>query len=166
MSHVEGVARGGPGHDAIAGHRAAPGRPGPITLIHLAVRLLVAAAIVPAAGALFALALAASGQSAVTDQAIARFLLIPAGAAAALALGSLLLVAAVLDVAVMSHALRRGERRPLPALRAGLWSVLRRAPRLLSFALRLVLRVMAVAAPSLALGASAWRWPAVAASCG
>ena len=129
----------------------------PFTLIHLVVRLLVAAVIVPLSGLLLALSLAASGQSAVTDQDIARFLLTPAGAAGMLALVSLVLSAAVLDVAVMSTALCRGDRRPLPALISGLWLVVGRFPRLFSFALRFVLRVLALAAPFLLIGAAvAW----------
>ncbi|NDY94436.1 hypothetical protein [Wenzhouxiangella limi] len=57
--------------EVLASYRAALGFLGAFTLIHLAVRLLVAAVIVPLAGLGLAAALAASGQDAVTDQDIA-----------------------------------------------------------------------------------------------
>lgn len=146
-----------PVQDVIACYRVALGFLVPFTLIHVVVRLLVAAVIVPLSGLLLALALAASGQSAVTDQDIARFLLTPAGAAGVLTLVGLFIIAAVLDVSVMSDALRRGDRRPIPALLSGLWLVVRRFSRLFSFALRLVLRVLLLAAPFLLAGAAvAW----------
>ena len=146
-----------PVRDIIACFRLSLGFLAPFALIHVAVRLLVAAVIVPLSGFLLALSLAASGQSAVTDQDIARFLLTPAGAAGALTLIGLSIIAAVLDISVMSEALRRGDRRPMPALLSGLWLVVRRFPRLFSFALRLVLRVLLIAAPFLLVGAAvAW----------
>jgi len=146
-----------PARDVIACYRIALGFLAPFTLIHVAVRLLAAAVIVPLSGILLALSLAASGQSAVTDQDIARFLLTPAGAVGTLALVGLVIIAAVLDVAVMSDALRRGDRRPLTALISGLWLVVRRFPRLFSLAIRLVLRVLLLAAPFLLIGAAvAW----------
>ncbi len=143
--------------DVLACYRAALGYLAPFTLIHLAVRLLVAAVVAPLGGILLALSLAASGRSAVTDQDIARFLLTPAGAAGALTLVGLFIIAAVLDVAVMSNALRRGDRRPVPALLSGLWMVLRRFALLFPFAIQLVLRILLLAAPFLVLGAAvAW----------
>lgn len=137
----------------LASYRAAFGFLGPLALIHLSVRLLAAAVIVPAAGLALAAALAASGQSAVTDQDIARFLLTPAGFAGALALASLAVMAAVLDVAIMTNTMRRQEHRPVQAVLSGLGFFLRRVARLFAFGVLLVLRVLAVAAPFLAAGA-------------
>lgn len=144
-----------PFQDVVACYRTALGYLASFTLIHLSVRLLVAAVVVPLSGILLALSLAASGRSAVTDQDIARFLLTPAGAAGGLTLVSMFIIAAVLDVAVMSDALRRGDRRPVPALLSGLWMVFRRFTRLFPFALQLVLRVLLIAAPFLLIGAAA-----------
>ncbi|MDT8438651.1 MAG: glycerophosphodiester phosphodiesterase [Wenzhouxiangellaceae bacterium] len=143
-----------PVQDVIAGYRTALRFLAPFTLIHVAVRLLVAAVIVPLSGIVLALALAASGHSAVTDQDIARFVLTPAGAMAALVLVGLFTIAAVLDISVMSNALRRGDRRPVPALFSGLWMVVRRFPLMFSFAIRLLLRVLLLAAPFLLVGAA------------
>ena len=125
---------------------------GPFALIHLAVRLLAAAVIVPVSGVGLAVALAVSGQKVVTDQDIAGLLLTPAGFAGALALISLSIVANVLDVAVMSDTLRRNERRSRQAVISGLGLFLRRFAGLFAFALQLVLRVLLIAAPFLLVG--------------
>lgn len=146
-----------PIQDVVAGYRSALGFLPTFTLIHLSVRLLVAAVIVPLTGVLLAVSLAAAGQSAVTDQDIARFLLTPAGFVGALALVILSIIAAVLDVAVMSAALRRNERRPVPALLSGLWMIARRFASLFAFAMGLVLRILLLAAPFLLIAAAvAW----------
>ncbi len=125
----------------------------PFTVIHLALRLVAAAVIVPLSSLLLAAAIATSGQSALTDQDIARFLLTPAGFAAALALVSLSILASVLDVAVMTNTLRRREHSAVRALMSGLSLVLRRFGGLLSFGARLTLRVLLIAAPFLLVGA-------------
>lgn len=139
--------------DVVAGYRAALGFLAPFVLVHMSVRLLVAAVIVPMTGLVLAAALAASGQSAVTDQDIARFVLTPVGFAGMLALVSLSIVASVLDVAVMTDILRRGDRRAGGVLLSGLGLVVGRFARLFVFALRLVLRILLIAAPVLAVGA-------------
>ncbi|SIO33846.1 glycerophosphoryl diester phosphodiesterase [Rhodovulum sp. ES.010] len=143
--------------DVAAGYRAALEFLGPFLLVHLATRLVVAALVVPLSGLLLAATLAASGQSAVTDQDIARFLLTPAGFVGALALVSLSVMAAILDVAVMTDALRRDNRRPFRALLSGLAFVFGRVAGLFAFGIRLVLRLLLLAAPFLAVGAAiAW----------
>nr|WP_290442967.1 glycerophosphodiester phosphodiesterase [Rhodovulum tesquicola] len=101
---------------------------------------------------MLAAALATSGQGAVTDQDIARFLLTPAGLAGGLALVGLSIVAGDLDIAMMTETLRRGERRGVRAVLAGLALVVGRFARLFAFALRLVLRILLIAAPFLAVG--------------
>lgn len=129
----------------------------PFLLTHLGVRLLSAAVVVPLAALILAGAIAASGESALTDQDIARFLLTPAGFAGALAFVALSIVASVLDVAAMTATLRRGDRRTLPALLAGLGLFVNRFAALSSFGFNLVLRVLVIAAPFLPVGAGvAW----------
>lgn len=143
--------------DVLASYRSSLGFLRPFILIHLVVRLLVAAVIVPASGLLLAAALAATGQSAVTDQDIARFLLTPAGFAGAIALIGLSVVASVLDVAVMTDTLRRQEYRATSALHSGGRLFLGRFVSLFTFGVLLVLRVLLIAAPFLLVGgAVAW----------
>ena len=143
--------------DVITGYRASLRFLGPFLLIHLAVRLLAVAVIVPVSGVVLAAALTASGQSVVTDHDIAWFLLTPAGFAGMLALISLSIVAAILDVAVMTDTLRRQEHRANRAVISGLGLFLRRFTGLFSFAVQFVLRLMLIAAPFLLLGAAiAW----------
>jgi len=138
--------------DVLESYRASLRFLGPFALIHLAVRLLAAAVIVPVSGVVLAAALAISGQNVVTDQDIAGLLLTPAGFAGALALISLSIVANVLDVAVMSDTLRRNERRARQAVVSGLGLFLRRFAGLFAFALQLVLRVLLIATPFLLVG--------------
>lgn len=130
-------------------------------VVHLAIRLIVMALIAPLGSMLLAAAIATSDQSALTDQDIARFLLTPWGFAAALAVISLTICAAVLDLSVMTAILRHrarggaraGARR---ALNIGLHMVLARAGALLHFAALLVLRIALIVAPfALAAGAIA-----------
>ena len=143
--------------DVFASYRASLQFLAPFTLIHLSVRLLAAAVIVPVSGAVLAAVLAASGQNVITDQEIARFLLTPAGFAGALALISLSIVASVLDVAVMTETLRRQEHRVSQALLSGFALFLGRFAGLFAFAVQLVLRVLLIAAPFLLVGAAiAW----------
>ncbi|MGC9419636.1 MAG: glycerophosphodiester phosphodiesterase [Rhodovulum sp.] len=139
--------------DVLASYRAALGRTRSFLVIHLVVRLLAAGVILPASGLVLAAALSASGQSAVTDQDIARFLLTPAGFAGGLALVGLSIVASVLDIAMMTDALHRPDRGAVPALFAAFGRVLGRLVGLFAFAVRLVLRILLIAAPFLLAGA-------------
>ncbi len=82
----------------------------PFLVVHLGVRLLVLAILAPLASLALSIGLATSDTSALTDQDIAYFLLSPAGIAAALIVLCLLVVGAILDVAVMTHILRQGQR--------------------------------------------------------
>lgn len=143
--------------DVLSSYRASLQFLWPFTLIHLSVRLLAAAVIVPLSGVVLTAALATSGQNVVTDQDIVGFLLTPAGFAGALALISLSIVASVLDVAVMTDTLRRQEHRMHRAVISGLRLFLGRFTGLFAFAVQLVLRVLLIAAPFLLLGAAiAW----------
>ncbi len=123
----------------------------PLFTVHLYNRLLVSALLVPVIAALLTLSLNASGQSALTDQDIARFLLSPAGAVAGLGIISLLIVAAVLDLAVMTALLHHGLSRPGKALQAAARVSLGALIPLTRFAIALLVRVLLLAAPFLAV---------------
>ena len=121
----------------------------PVLSVYLFVRLVLAAIILPVIGVLLTFVLSFSNQSAVTDQDIARFLLTPAGALGGLALLSMLIAAAVTDIAVMTAVLRAGTRRPMQALSSALRFGVSAFPRLIRFSLRFVLRVMTIVLPFL-----------------
>jgi glycerophosphoryl diester phosphodiesterase len=132
--------------------RRSAGRLPAFTAAHLVLRLVASAVMIPLAGLALTLALSRSGQSALTDQDIALFLLTPAGFAGMLALFSLLIVAAVLDLAVMTNALVTGERTARGTLVSGIRLLVARLPRLVAFNVILVLRILLLAAPFLAAG--------------
>ncbi|MEM9394885.1 MAG: glycerophosphodiester phosphodiesterase family protein [Pseudomonadota bacterium] len=123
----------------------------PLFTVHVFIRLMISALLVPVIAALLALSLSASGQSALTDQDIARFLFSPAGALAGISIISLLIVAAVLDLAVMSALLHHGVSRPGRALQAAARVSLRSLVPLTRFAIALLVRVLLLAAPFLAV---------------
>jgi glycerophosphoryl diester phosphodiesterase len=143
----------------VADFRAAWGLLWLLVALHLTFRLLLAAILLPLAGLVLSVALGAGGQDALTDQDIAWFLASPAGFAGALALASLLIAAAVLDVAAMTAVMRGSERSTRGAIKLSLRSIMPRFPAILHFAARLVLRVLLIAAPFLlAAGAVAMLW--------
>ncbi|MCF8014722.1 MAG: hypothetical protein K9L65_03305 [Chromatiaceae bacterium] len=138
-------------------YRIAWGYLAPFTAIHLALRLLAAAVIVPLLGLVLAGVLATSGEAVLTDQDIAGFLLTPGGFAGALVVVSLLLIASVLEVAVMTNTLRLHQHNAMRALIEGLSLILARFTSLFRFALLLVLRLLLIAVPLLLLsGLVAW----------
>jgi len=139
--------------DVLAAYRVALGYLAPFTAIHLALRLLAAAVIVPLLGLVLAGVLATSGEAVLTDQDIARFLLTPGGFVGALVVTSLVIIASVLDVAVMTNTLRQHERNVILALAKGLSLTLARFTALFRFAVLLVLRILLIAAPFLLLAA-------------
>lgn len=144
-------------YDVVASYRASLRFLWPFTLLHLSVRLIAAALIVPVSGVVLAAALAASGQAAVTDQDIARLLMTPAGVAGALTLISLSIIASVLDVAVMTDTHRRQEHRAHRAILSGLWLFVARFSGLFAFAVQFIMRILLIAAPFLLAGAvTAW----------
>lgn len=130
-------------------HCRAIGRVWFLAALHLGVRLVVAALMLPLAGLALGLALRWSGDAALTDQDIARFLLSPAGALGALAAAGVLIVAAVLDLALMTAALRHPVPRLWRALARAWRMVLPRLGAVFGLAVRLVLRVLMLAAPFL-----------------
>ena len=123
---------------------------------HLLVRLLVLAVIAPISSLLLSIAIAARGQSAFTDQDIAYFLFTPAGMCAGLAVACLLIVGAILDVSIMTCVLRARRRNIAGVIGHGVRPILSRLPALALFSLRLVAKVLLIAAPFLlAVGAVA-----------
>lgn len=143
--------------DVAAAYRIALSYLVPFAAIHLSLRLLAAAVILPLFGLLLAAVLATSGESVLTDQDIARFLLTPIGFIGALALLSLFIIASVLDLALMTNTLHRRERSSIRALTSGLSLIFGRFAALFGFAVLLVLRVLLIAAPFLLLaGLIAW----------
>ncbi len=118
--------------------------------VHLVVRLLAYAVITPLLGALVTLAVSLSDQSALTDQDIAAFIATPAGFVATIGLLGLFLVAEVLGFAVMSAIIRGGGDDGWKSLSGALALVARRARVLVEFAVRFVLRVLALSVLPLA----------------
>lgn len=127
----------------------------PLLSLHLFVRLVSVAILVPITGAFLALALSFSDQSALTDQDIARFLLTPVGAVGALAVAAMVVVAAVVDIAAMTAALRAGVFRPLQSLEAALVFLITALPKLLRFAPRLIIRILLISLPFIVVAGAA-----------
>ncbi|ABG30032.1 glycerophosphoryl diester phosphodiesterase family protein [Roseobacter denitrificans OCh 114] len=115
------------------------------------VRLIIAAVLVPLIAALLAITLSFSDQSALTDQDIARFLLTPVGAIGAVFIASLIIVAATIDIAVMTAVLRSDQRGAGKALAAAFGFLTRSLPRLAVFAGHLLVRVLVISLPFLAV---------------
>lgn len=119
----------------------------PFLVVHLLVRLLVLAIVTPLASLALSVAIARSGQSALTDQDIAYFMLTPAGLAAALVVFCLLIAGAVLDVAIMTGILREHRKTFWSVLASSLRFVLSRIIPLLKFSLQLIVRIALISAP-------------------
>ena len=121
----------------------------PLIVAHLFVRLVSVAILVPVIGVLLAATLSFSDQSALTDQDIARFLFTPAGAIGGLSVSALIMAAAVVDITFMSAVFRSGQRSVAGSLQAGTGFLIAVFPRLVRFAVELLLRVLAISAPFL-----------------
>lgn len=120
--------------------------------IFLGVRLLSLSIMAPLTGIVISLAVAVSGQPALTDQDIVRFLLTPAGFGAALAAVAVLLIGAVVALAAMTVDLREPNARGIGAIRIALGRMAGRLPALLGYAVLLTLRVIAIASPFIIAG--------------
>ncbi|MFO7724443.1 MAG: glycerophosphodiester phosphodiesterase family protein, partial [Oceanipulchritudo sp.] len=140
--------------DVWSSYRQALRLVGPFVSIHVFFRLVSAAILVPLIGLLAGVAISFSGQTALTDQDIARFLATPTGAIGGLAVVSLLIVSAILDVALMTAILRSGVLHPLAALRTAIGFTLRATAPLARFAARLLIRVLVIAIPFLVVAAA------------
>ncbi len=124
----------------------------PLFVAHLAVLLLSIAMIAPLIGVLLNVGIAFSDKPVLADFDIVWFLLSPAGLIFFLVMASVLVVAAVLEIAVMTGVLRTGRRRIFAGLRAGFQPIAMRLIPVLRLALRLVVRIALIVLPF--LGAS------------
>ncbi len=127
---------------------------GPFLSIHVFFRLVSAGILVPLIGIIVGVAISFSGQTALTDQDIVRFLVTPAGALGGLTVVSLLIVSAILDVALMTAVVRSGVLRPVAALQTAAGFGLRSAAALMKFAASLLMRVLVIVIPFLAFAAA------------
>ncbi|MXN66551.1 glycerophosphodiester phosphodiesterase [Stappia sp. GBMRC 2046] len=143
-----------PAREALDCYRKALGFVWPLLTTYLLVRLIVLAVVVPLASLILALAIATQGRDALTDQEIAWFLFTPSGAAAALAVACLLIAGAVMDIAIMTGIIRRGEHGARGAIAFGLALIYRRSAALFGFAARLTLRILLIAVPFLGVAAA------------
>ncbi len=123
----------------------------PLLSVRLFVRLVSVALLVPLIGGLLAFALSFSGQSALTDQDIARFFLTPLGLIAVIIVGSCILMVAVVEVSVMTAVLRAQARSPARALSAALQFLIPALPRLVIIAAHVLLRVVLISLPFVAV---------------
>ena len=115
--------------------------------IYLVVRLLLVALIAPGVAITVNLAVSLSNQTALTDQAIAAFILSPAGFIAAVVVLSLFLLAEVFVFSVMAGSLRMAEPDPWRAGSSSIRLILSRLPSLFGFAVRFVVRVLLLVLP-------------------
>ncbi len=143
MSHISAVGQS---------YRDAWSRRRVFVTVQVVLQVVTWAVIAPLLAGLVALAVSLSDQSALTDQDIAMFLLTPGGFVVAVGVSGVLLVASVWGFAMMLGVLRAGPMAPWPAARLALFAVLRRARKLLVFAVLFVLRVLAMVVPFVGLG--------------
>jgi len=115
--------------------------------VHLVVRLMAYALVSPLIGGLVNLGVSFSDQSALTDQAIAGFILTPVGAIATLLVISVLISAEILGFAIMTGVLRSNDSNGWRALRGALAQIASRVGPLIIFAVLLVVRLVAMIAP-------------------
>ncbi|WP_170415170.1 glycerophosphodiester phosphodiesterase [Ruegeria atlantica] len=115
--------------------------------IYIVVRLLLVALISPGVAITVNLAVSLSNQTALTDQAIAAFILSPAGFIAAVVVLSLFLLAEVFVFSVMAGSLRMAEADPWRSGSSAIRLILSRLPSLFGFAVRFVMRVLLLVLP-------------------
>jgi glycerophosphoryl diester phosphodiesterase len=118
----------------------------------LTFRLIGLAILTPAVGLLINLAVSLSNQSALTDQDIARFLLTPIGSIVALGVLTTMAVISVLSFALLTLVIHNGQSGTFQALRTNARILISRLNALFIYALFLILRVMAIAAPFVVVG--------------
>jgi len=129
----------------------------PLLITHLILRLLTIALLLPIIGGLLNFGVAYSGNPALTDQDILWFVLSPAGFIVFLFAMSTMLVMAVLDIVVMTGVLNARAISILPALRYSVLLALTRPTAIFNFAVRFVLRLLALTLPFAAIiGGIAW----------
>jgi glycerophosphoryl diester phosphodiesterase len=131
--------------------RAWPSRVAMISTV-LTFRLIGLAILTPAVGLLINLAVSLSNQSALTDQDIARFLLTPVGSIVALGVLATMAVISVLSFALLTLVIHNGQSETFEALRSNAGILIGRLRALFIYALLLILRVIAIAAPFVVVG--------------
>ncbi len=123
----------------------------PLVAIHVATLVLFAAILTPLAGLALSGALLLSGEPALTDKDIAHFFLSPAGAVVMTALAALYLALQVVGIAAKMSVLSAEHAQRSAGTLAALRLVVAQGPRLVRFALGLVLRVAVFVLPALAI---------------
>jgi glycerophosphoryl diester phosphodiesterase len=126
--------------------------------VHLSLRLLALALVVPFIGGLVNLGVSLSDQSALTDQDIAVFLISPVGFVVALGVLSLVLVAEIAGFAIMAAVLRFEQPSRWQTARVAILSVLRQIRPLTIFTAMFVVRVLAIALPFALVGLLVAMW--------
>lgn len=115
--------------------------------IFVAVRLLSLAVLLPLTGVFVSLAVALSGQSALTDQDIAHFIFTPLGFVAFLGVAVVILLGSVVGFAAMTVDLRHAQPSGLAAFRDATRRIATRILPLAEYAARLTLRVLVIVLP-------------------
>jgi len=127
----------------------------PLLAIHLAYTAIGITLLAPLTGALVRLLIGLSGRTVLADQEIAYFLMTPLGVASLVLVAGVLVAILAMEQASMmaigAGLVARSRNQALDAL-AFAWA---RAPRTLTFAIHLVVRLLLLAAPFLAAGAAA-----------
>ncbi len=123
--------------------------------VYIATRLIGLAVVAPLLSIALAATLSLSGQSALTDQDIARFLLSPLGFLAGLTTLALFFAGAVIGFAVMTHDVRYAPPGATAALRQAQGGMMLRLPQVVVFAILLTLRILAYVAPVAVLALAA-----------
>lgn len=119
----------------------------PMLVVHLALLLCSVMVLAPLTGVMVQAMVSVSGQKALSDTAIASYLLSPAGAFTGILLGAVLLAFAILGYAALlvpAHAIQTGHS---PSLVATLTRVALSFPSLLRLAIRVLVRLLFVIIP-------------------
>lgn len=125
--------------------------------IVMAVRLLSFAIIAPLIALAIKVATSISGQSAITDQDIVRFIFSPLGFPTFLAVMGLVMMGNIIGTAMMTVSLRNSHLGRSATIISALSQITGRFGALMQFAILLVLRVLLVLLPAAACGTiAAW----------
>jgi glycerophosphoryl diester phosphodiesterase len=129
----------------------------PLLATHAVVAVSTVAIIAPLIGMALHVAVRLSGAPALADQDIAMFLLSPTGALLLVVCGSLLLTAAVIEISVMMQVIATADTGGAQWGLRAFQTIAMRLPRLLRFAVHLILRILALVLPVAgAVAALAW----------
>ncbi|WP_187429714.1 hypothetical protein ROLI_010380 [Roseobacter fucihabitans] len=122
-------------------------RRGLVVPIFVIIRVISLAVLVPLTILLVGFAISLSGQSALTDQAIAHFFTSPLGLPVFLFIAAVLLIGSVIGLATMTVDLRHADPSSLRAIGASFALLGRRLPALMQYAVLLVARILLIIAP-------------------